>query len=143
MRKEELRAFRRTLREFERLMTDSNGCACGGTDLSVSQCHHLLGIEEGQPTTVTDLAENLGLDRSTVSRTVEALASLDLVNREPSPSDRRMSKLVLTRKGTETAEEIHRERDDYFNKVFSNIPKNRHKSVVEGFALMVQAGRRI
>jgi DNA-binding MarR family transcriptional regulator len=142
LRKEELRTFRRTLREFERIMTDSYGCSCAGTGVSVAQCHLLLGIEDGQPTSITDLSERLDLDRSTVSRTVEALASRGVVAREEDPQDRRFSKLVLTQEGTETAEQIHRENDQYFTRVFSSIPKERRKDVLEGFELLVKACRR-
>ena len=142
MRKEELRAFRRTLREFERLIAETYYCSCAGSRVSVAQCHLLLGIQEEQPINITELSESLGLDRSTVSRTAEALASRGLVAREENPQDRRISKLVLTQEGVDTAERIHKENDQYFTRVFSSIPKERRKEVLKGFDLLVQACRR-
>jgi DNA-binding MarR family transcriptional regulator len=67
---------------------------------------------------------------------------MGLVDREGNPSDRRISRLVLTPKGTATADRIHRERDKYFTRVFSHIPKNRHNTVLEAFNLLVEARRR-
>lgn len=49
--------------------------------------------------TVTELAEMLGLELSTVSRRVKALEDRGLVQRETSPTDRRTSLLRLTPEG--------------------------------------------
>jgi DNA-binding MarR family transcriptional regulator len=49
--------------------------------------------------TVTELAELLGLELSTVSRRVKALEDRGLVARETSPTDRRTSLLRLTAEG--------------------------------------------
>jgi DNA-binding MarR family transcriptional regulator len=51
------------------------------------------------PVRLSDLAAELGVDVSTVSRQVQALEHKGLVDREPDPDDGRAMLLQLTRKG--------------------------------------------
>jgi DNA-binding MarR family transcriptional regulator len=51
------------------------------------------------PVRLSDLAQELGVDVSTVSRQVQALEQKGLVDREPDPVDGRAQLLQLTRKG--------------------------------------------
>jgi DNA-binding MarR family transcriptional regulator len=143
MRKEQIRAFRRNLREFERLMSECYDSSCAHTGLSLAQCHHLLGIEEEQPTNGSDLSDRLNLDRSTVSRTVETLVRRGLVTRTKDHRDRRISVLVLSQRGMSAAERIHEENDQYFVRVFSAIPRQHRNAVLHAFGLLVNACRRV
>ena len=63
-----------------------------------------LGLAER--CTMTELAELLGLEISTVSRRVKALEDRGLVERESSPTDRRASLLRLTPDGRELFEKL-------------------------------------
>jgi len=141
VRKADLRRFRKLLREFERLLPHSYEGACGCTGVSVAQCHVLLGIEEMESASVTALAAELELDRSTVSRTVDSLVARGLVARKENPEDRRSARLVLTPAGHTAVRAIHRENDAYFRKVFMAIPEDRRLEVVEGFELLLAALR--
>jgi DNA-binding MarR family transcriptional regulator len=59
----------------------------------------LVGIERYGPIGVVDLAERVGRDHTTVSRQVTKLESLGLVERKPSPADRRINQAVITPEG--------------------------------------------
>ncbi|MEV7085636.1 MarR family transcriptional regulator [Streptomyces sp. NPDC093085] len=59
----------------------------------------LVGIRRFGPIGVVDLAERAGRDHTTVSRQVAKLADLGLVERRPSPSDRRIKEAVVTDEG--------------------------------------------
>ncbi len=59
----------------------------------------LVGIERFGPIGVGELADRAGRDYTTVSRQVAKLASLDLIERRPSPADRRIHEAVITDKG--------------------------------------------
>jgi DNA-binding MarR family transcriptional regulator len=50
---------------------------------------------------VTDLAERLGVDTPTVTRKVQQLERLGLVEREPDPDDRRAFRITCTDEGRE------------------------------------------
>lgn len=79
-------------RSHERLLTDA------GLRIDRATFQALRQIAD-RPTRVTDLAEVLGLDLSTVSRTVKRLESLGLVERHSMAADGRARLLQATAKG--------------------------------------------
>lgn len=135
----EVRSFREALRRFERLidvqLRDSGGC--GG--VSLAQCHALLEIETlGQPA-LNDLAQSLGLDKSTLSRTVEGLVRMDLVTRAANAADRRSVQLSLTEKGMEACARINRENDALFTRVLARAERTGSGKVAAGFRKLVDS----
>src|SRR2546425_5333408 len=69
-------------------------------DLSPAQCHVLHLIEPGRPLPMSRLAETLSCDASNVTGLVDRLESRGLVQRRPSPDDRRVKVLHLTPTGS-------------------------------------------
>lgn len=132
-----IRDFRKTLRRFERLIhIQLKNCCCG---ISLAQCHVLLEIEEQGQATTGQLADLLGLDKSTLSRTIDRLVSIGLIERLPNPSDRRVTPLIVKEKGKDVCERINSAADDYYDKVSARIPEGRHKVVIDNFAQLVKA----
>jgi DNA-binding MarR family transcriptional regulator len=74
--------------------------AAGAADLSPVQCHVLHLIEPGQPLPMSRLAEALSCDASNVTGLIDRLESRGLVQRRPSPDDRRVKVLDLTPTGS-------------------------------------------
>jgi len=106
MEKQRIRSFRKVLRLFERLTANQikQDSCCQGVTLA--QCHTILEIEDpGQATTV-ELSKRLGLDKSTLSRTIDGLVNVGLVERVAHPSDRRFNMLSLTTGGQEGRQRI-------------------------------------
>src|SRR5580704_8107431 len=68
--------------------------------LSPAQCHVLHLIEPGRPIPMGRLAETLSCDASNVTGLVDRLESRGLVQRRPSPEDRRVKVLALTPSGS-------------------------------------------
>jgi MarR family transcriptional regulator, organic hydroperoxide resistance regulator len=68
--------------------------------LSPVQCHVLHLIEPGRPLPMSRLAETLSCDASNVTGLVDRLESRGLVQRRPSPRDRRVKVLQLTPTGS-------------------------------------------
>jgi DNA-binding MarR family transcriptional regulator len=132
-----IRSFRRTLRQFERLNQLLTSTCCKG--VTMAQCHVLLDIEESVETTIVQLVKNLKLDKSTLSRTVEALVRLGLVERKPHPTDRRFTILALTAPGKKICEEINREGDHTYLQAFQRIPRNKRDEIRGSFELLVEA----
>lgn len=132
-----IRDFRKTLRKFERLIHIQLKDCCSG--VSLAQCHVLLEIEEQGQATTGQLAEQLGLDKSTLSRTIDGLVSIGLIERLPNPSDRRFTPLIVKEKGKDICKRINSAADDYYNKVFDRIPEGKHKVIIDNFAQLVKA----
>ncbi len=132
-----IRDFRKTLREFERLTNIQLRNCCTG--VSFAQCHVLLEIEEKGQTTTGELAQNLNLDKSTLSRTIDGLVNIGQAKRLPHPSDRRYILIALTEQGKATCDAINRASDDYYNRVLERIPEEELETVIENFSQLVQA----
>ena len=134
-----VRQFRRRLRRVEREITnqlkDETVC-CG---VSTAQCHVLLEIGEQGATTISNLAAILRLDKSTLSRTIEGLVRIGLVERVIDPNDRRYMRVTLSDQGKNVFESINQMCDIFYTKVLDHIPKNKHDQVVEGITLLVDA----
>ena len=134
-----IRSFRKTLRQFERLLDGllKESCCCCG--ITTAQCHALLEIEADGQTTTVQLSKSLGLDKSTLSRTIDGLVNIGLAERIPHPSDRRYTLIALSKQGKIICEEINRVNDDYFERVFRAIPDAEHDEVTRYFGILVKA----
>jgi DNA-binding MarR family transcriptional regulator len=119
-KKKFIETFRKTLRELDReLDLQNNASCCNG--ISVAQCHTLLEIEENSEISVTDLARNLSLDKSTVSRTVEGLVNISMVDRITPRENRRLALVNLTDSGKEACTSINDSNDSYVLRVLHNF----------------------
>ena len=142
MEKQRIRSFRKSLRLFERLTAQQlkEDSCCQGVTLA--QCHTILEIEDlGQATTV-ELSKRLGLDKSTLSRTIDGLVNIGLLERVAHPTDRRFNLLSLTTMGQEVADQINQSNDDFYRRVFDGIESERHDEVIDNFEKLVWAMRR-
>ena len=73
--------------------------------LTTSQAYHLFSIPpDGIP--MSRLASKLGLDTSTLTRNIQKLESLGLIERQADSYDRRVQNAVLTDKGTEVVDSL-------------------------------------
>lgn len=77
-------------------------------DLSVTQCHALEALIQHGPLRSLALAQRLNLDKSTVSRVVDALERKGYVRRRRDPEDARAQALSATRAGRELYQTIER-----------------------------------
>ena len=68
----------------------------------------LSGLARTGPRSAADLAPDVGLDRSGVTRRASRLEAAGLVRREPDPADRRATLLALTDEGERTVEALRR-----------------------------------
>src|SRR3954462_6126508 len=69
-------------------------------ELSPVQCHVLHLIEPERPMAMGRLAETLGCDASNITGLVDRLEDRGLVQRQPSPEDRRIKVIRLTPTGS-------------------------------------------
>lgn len=127
-------------RAMQLLEKSEVGC-CG---VSLSQCHLLLEVSrrrEEDPV-LSDLAAALGLDLSTVSRVADGLVRRGFLQREIDPRDRRRTVLCLTESGRELVEAITRGMNAYVREILECIPPEKHRVVLEGLSLLVEATKK-
>jgi DNA-binding MarR family transcriptional regulator len=73
---------------------------------------------------ITDLAELLGVDAPTVTRKVQQLERLGYVARQADPTDRRASRIALTRSGRVTLERVLKAHRDLLVRAFGEWTKD-------------------
>ena len=136
---EEIREFRRGLRQLERFVMsnvkDNSGC-CGVTP---SQCHILLKVEEEGEISLSRLKEYVGLDKSTLSRTVDGLVQLGLLERREAEKDRRFTSIKLTDRGTRFMERLNGECDAYYQPIYEALPEELRARILDDFKALSDA----
>ena len=131
------------LRECVRLLTKklgllekSESSCCGVT---LSQCHAIVEIGRAGSISVNDLANMLGLDKSTMSRAVNSLVEQHLANREPDPADRRYMIVEVTEAGRALFLDIEARMERYYHLVYDSLPADKRRQVLESLELLVEA----
>jgi len=120
MKKKFVNQFRETLRVFDReLYLQNNASCCNG--ISLAQCHTLLEIDKNSEISVSDLAKKLSLDKSTVSRTVDGLVNINMVNRVIPKENRRKALINLTGPGKQVCSTIHFTNDTYVSDILTGF----------------------
>ena len=127
-----IKIFRDILRRFEReIFVQTNECCCSG--ITLAQCHVLLEIESKEKETLTELANNLGLDKSTISRTVDGLVNTGLINRTIPAENRRTSILQLTPAGIDVCHSINGNNDKYIEETLSVLSEKETEELIRLF----------
>ncbi len=139
MELEEIRYFREIMRRLQLNLSwqsKSDAACCG---ITMAQCHVLMEIGKVNEISTVDLASILGLDKSTLSRTIDGMVETGLVERIPNPGDRRYIKLTLTKEGKKLFDSINYTFDKYYQDVFASIPPDKHQQVTESLSMLASA----
>ena len=80
----------------------------------------LLTVDRKGPIGVSDLADLVGRDHTTVSRQVPKLEQLGLIERRASGTDRRVREAVITEKGREMTATVDATRKRVVSKMLEN-----------------------
>jgi DNA-binding MarR family transcriptional regulator len=135
-----LTSFRHHLRILEREVIrelEAQTTCCGVT---VAQCHVLLELSTST-LSLTGLSGALGLDPSTLSRTVDGLVKAGLVERTEDPSDRRSLRLALTAAGTAKVAYIDDTCNRYYAELLAGLTEEDREHVLRGVAVMAERMR--
>ncbi len=89
--------------------------------LSLTQMR-LLGILRDRTPTLSQLADRLALDRSSVSGLIDRATSRDLVRRVPSEIDRRSHSVELTTRGRRIATDMAQQVVEQVNVLTADMP---------------------
>jgi len=132
MKKKYIQNFREILRIFDQeLFLQNSASCCNG--ISLAQCHTLLEIEKNSEISVSDLAKNLSLDKSTVSRTVDGLVNISMVNRVIPKENRRLALINLTDSGKQVCSSINYSNDSYVREVLSDFTEEESEEFLRLF----------
>jgi len=110
--------------------------------LTHAQCHALIETERAGAVTVSALAEVLGTDKSTASRSVARLSADGLLDAQPDPVDSRKKHLALSGAGKARLGRIHKHADQQVGAALSLLSEADRAVVVQGLGLYAEALRR-
>jgi len=116
---------------------EKNDANCCG--VTISQCHAIVEIGRSGEVSLSELAELLALDKSTMSRTINNLVEDGLVIRELDPEDRRYVKIKLTDKGIKIFKNIEESMDRYYKAIFNSVPEEKREQVLDSLKLLIEA----
>jgi DNA-binding MarR family transcriptional regulator len=132
MKTKYIQQFREALRIFDQEMYLQNSSSCCN-GISLAQCITLLEIEKNNEISVSDLAKNLSLDKSTVSRTVDGLVNINMVDRVIPKENRRLALINLTSSGKQVCSNINYSNDSYIREVMADFTENEQEEFLRLF----------
>jgi len=136
---EKIKFLRQKMRIIEResggVFEKEEGC-CG---LTTAQCHTLLEIGSRGQVSLVDLAAALGLDASTLSRTIQGMVMQCLVSRQPNNKDRRYVVISLTEHGRKIFDEIEGRYNGYIARVLDLLPADKQEPIRESIGAFADA----
>ncbi len=106
-------------------ISDNAGMDVGAAAVLIKVALHPDGIR------ISDLAEVVRLDLSTISRHVRALEESGYLARKPDPQDRRASLVSLTDAGGETSRALMQARADLFARTCADWPEDDTRALAD------------
>lgn len=121
------------IRQFGLLEQEHTPCQY---PLSPSQAHALQVLGANGTLTQSQLAKHLRLERSTVSRLVNALVEQGWAERTTNPHNRREVLLSLTGPGQTVFEDIHASASAKYHAIWSCLPEERRAVVLDALVTL-------
>ncbi len=121
------------VRQFGLLEQEHTPCH---VPLTPSQAHALQVLGQEEMLTQYQLASQLRLEKSTVSRLVQSLVERGWVERASNPDNRREMLLTLTDAGHTSFEEVQANAVDKYRMMWSHIPEDRRAQVLDALAIL-------
>ncbi len=107
-----------------------------GGDLSVPQFRTLFFLSRHEGTSLSEVAEHIGLTLPSMSNMVDGLVTRGLATRQTHPNDRRRMTLSLTARGGATLWSAREATEAYFRELFRNLPSTERATVVRAMQIL-------
>jgi len=133
------RQLRELIRQLERKMGSLNDFQMACCNITMAQCHALVEIGRAKCISLVELSEALGLENSTISRTVNHLVNAGAVNRETDPANRRYVVISLTEDGQRIFDGIEAGMNLYYRQILKNIPDEKQTQVLDSLQILLDA----
>ncbi|HBH12421.1 MAG: Transcriptional regulator [Clostridiales bacterium 38_11] len=131
------------LRELIRILVrnlgilEKNDASC--CSVTVGQCHAIVEIGRVGIISLTDLSDLIGVDKSTMSRTINNLVEESLVIRDIDENNRRYVNIQLTDGGKTIFDNIEKTMATYYQGIFDAIPEDKRDQVLESLQILKDA----
>ena len=131
--------LRALVTQMERKTGALNDAQMSCCNITMAQCHALVEIGRAKDISLIELSETLGLENSTLSRTVNHLVNAEMVNREVDPTNRRYVTISLTEDGQQVFDGIDTCMDLYYKQILRKIPEEKQAGVLDSLQILLDA----
>jgi DNA-binding MarR family transcriptional regulator len=129
------------LREVARLYTRAQRVVADCCRTTSTQCHLLNELARSGPLPLAELGTRVMLEKSWVSRAVDAMVERGLVTKEPNPADARSWLVTLTGEGERTVAELDRTLDEHATQLLGSLDAAERAAVEHSLLLLMKALR--
>lgn len=129
------------LREVARLYTRAQRVVADCCRTTSTQCHLLTELARTGPLSQSELGVRVSLEKSWVSRAVDAMVERGLVSKQPNPADARSWLVTLTAEGERTVAELNRTLDDHAEHLLASLNARERAAVESSLLILMQALR--
>jgi DNA-binding MarR family transcriptional regulator len=114
-----------------------------GSDLNMTSTHHqtLFYISEHEGCKMTDISTSFSLTPAAVTRTVNNLIEMGLVERYPDEADRRVVRVRKTGKGQETMKKVLHEISTRLGNILGRMDEEDRRALMRGMDALKTALR--
>ncbi|MDP9124591.1 MAG: MarR family transcriptional regulator [Pseudomonadota bacterium] len=129
------------LREVTRMYTRAQRVVADCCRTTNTQCHLLGELSRSGPLSLSELGTRVTLEKSWVSRAVDAMAKRGLVRKVPNPTDARSWIVTLTDEGVRTANEVDQTLDTHAEQLLGSLSARERAAVESSLLLLLKALR--
>lgn len=129
------------LREVARIYTRAQRVVADCCRTTSTQCHLLTELGRSGPLPLSELGTRVSLEKSWVSRAVEAMAARGLVTKEPNPLDARSWLVTLTADGERTVRELNATLDAHAEQLLGRLGERERAAVENSLLPLLKALR--
>ncbi|AMO94956.1 marR family protein [Collimonas fungivorans] len=90
-----------------------------------------VAAKAGEPLSQIELANRVGIEAASMVATIDRLVKLELVVREPSPHDRRVKLVVLTKAGQQLYGKVKAEADAFRKELLADVDKQQLSAAIK------------
>ena len=129
------------LREIARMYSRAQRVVADCCQATGTQCHLLTELGRAGALPLSELGTRLCLEKSWVSRAVDAMVERGMVTKEPNPADARSWLVTLTSLGERTAADLERTLDEHANQLLGRLSPKQRATVDASLKILMDALR--
>jgi DNA-binding MarR family transcriptional regulator len=129
------------LREVARMYMRAQRVVADCCRTTSTQCQLLSELARSGPLPLSELGTRVCLEKSWVSRAVDAMVERGLVSKQPNPSDARSWLVTLTGDGARTVQRLDQTLDAHAAQLLSSLSERDRSTVEHSLTLLMQALR--
>jgi DNA-binding MarR family transcriptional regulator len=143
MDRQKIELFRKNVRTIGILSDSHEKELALNNGVSLGQFHILFALSELKSCSMIELAGELSLDKSKISRAIDRLVRVGLVSREINSENRRYSVLTLTKQGKNIVRKIDNNHNRLFDNILSRLPEAKKKIFLESFDAFIKSFKEV